>query len=309
MKITFALRPPRLRYAMRSRLGSSLLLGFPLICLAVAACGDDSTGEESAANDSSSGATDASETTPPPNTTTDASETTPPGTTTDASETTPGTTQGETDSADTTSGSTGPAGDCQVWEITYDLEGSEFEVSDTPMGAGDQVNVVTMPYDADDHVGPGTFVLRFQDEGGAPGGLAAMTYYEMGIHFVVGGIVTVATDLDAEAGPEECGVTTGMLEGTTVSWMPSAIVDHHTMGQLLCTGALCGLGGLPNGDPVPVDETNDQPVNDFVFSDDLSSFTMEQIVTAMDANSTTSWTYSGTETSRELVLGPACLCD
>lgn len=280
-----------------------------MICLAVVACGDDSSGEESAANDSSSGATDTSETTPP-GTTTDASETTP-GTTTDASETTPPgtTTQGETDSADSTSGSTGPAGDCQVWEITYDLEGSEFEISGTPFNAGDQVNVVTMPYDADDHVGPGNFVLRFQDEGGAPGGLAAMVSYQMALHFVVdAGPTVVATDLDADAGPDECGVTTGMLAGTTVAWMPSAIVDHHSVGQVLCTGALCGAAGLPNGDPVAMDETSDQPIDDFVFSDDLASFTMDQTVIAMDASSTTAWTYVGTETNRQLVIGPPCMC-
>jgi hypothetical protein len=213
-----------------------------------------------------------------------------------------------TDPSDSGATDTG-LGDCQVWEITYDLEGSTFEISGTPLMAGDQVNTVTMPYDADDHVGPGTFVLRFQDVGGAPGGLAAMVAYTMSIHFVIdSGVTTVATDIEAEAGPDECGLTVGNLAGTTVAWAPPAIVGTHSMGQVLCTGALCGAGGLPNGDPVPQDETSDQLVSDFVFSEDLSSFTMAPTVTGMDANSTQTWTYAAVETSRELVIGPTCLC-
>ncbi|MCX4240326.1 hypothetical protein [Paraliomyxa miuraensis] len=214
-----------------------------------------------------------------------------------------------TSDTNTTDDTTDTAGACQVWEITYDLEGSEFEISGTPFMAGDQVNVLTMPYDADDTVGPGTFVLRFQDMGGEPGGMAAMAAYQASLHFVVNsGVTTVSTDLETDAGPEECGVTTGMLAGDTVAWMPSAIVGHHSMGQILCEGALCGAGGLPNGKPVPVDEVSDQPVSDFVFSGDLSSFTMEQTVIQMDANSTTSWMYMGTETGRELIDAPPCLC-
>jgi hypothetical protein len=41
---------------------------------------------------------------------------------------------------------------------------------------------------------------------------------------------------------------------------------------------------------------------------DLSTFTMEQTVISMDANSTTAWTYAGTETSRALIDAPECLC-
>ncbi|MCA9650749.1 MAG: hypothetical protein H6712_31090 [Myxococcales bacterium] len=290
---------------MRSRLGPSFLLGLPLLLVGVTACGDDSSTGDTAGDDSSGGN---------PMTSTNGSTTTPSmtddGTGTDASDTNPPdtTTSEETDTAEETGTTTG-LGDCQVWEITYDLEGSEFEISDTPFGAGDQVNVVTMPYDADDHVGPGTLVLRFQDVDGDPGGMAAMVSYDMSIHFVVdSGVTVVQTDLETDAGPDECGVTTGMLADTTVAWMPSAIVGHHSMGQILCTGMLCGAGGLPNGMPVPMDETSDQPISDFVFSDDLSSFNMEQTVIAMDANSTTAWTYTGTEVSREQVLGPACLC-
>ncbi|MFO7566361.1 MAG: hypothetical protein R6X02_27205 [Enhygromyxa sp.] len=197
-----------------------------------------------------------------------------------------------------------------VWEITYDLTGSEFEIDNTPFGAGDQVNVVMEPYDANDHVGPGQFVLHFQDVGGSPGGQAFMHSYEMTINFVVDGATTVTTDLENDAGPEECGITSGSLEDTTIAWMPSAIVDHHSMGTILCQGVLCAGGGLPNGRPVPVDETSDQPISDFVFNDDLSSFTMAKTVVQEEPNvSTVSWTYAGTEVSRNLVAAPDCLCE
>lgn len=288
---------------MRSRLGLPFVLCLPLLALG---CGDDSSTDDTAGDPTAGTTTGESAT--GTDTTTPATDD---GNTTDATETTsPGTTEGpdDTDSADTTAGSTGPAGDCPVWEITYDLEGSEFEVSNTPFGAGDQVNTVTMPYDADDHVGPGTFVLRFEDVDGAPGGTAAMVSYDMTIQFVVDGVTTVTTDIATGAGPDECGVTTGMLAGTTVAWMPAAIVGHQATGQILCEGALCGAGGLPNGMPVPVDEMTDQPVNDFVFSDDLTSFSMAEVVIGMDENSTQSWLYEGVEVSRELVDGPECLC-
>jgi hypothetical protein len=221
-------------------------------------------------------------------------------------------TSGDDDSDDgAADGSTGgeEPGDCQVWQITYDLTDSEFEIADTPLGAGNQVNVVAEPHDEDDHVGPGQFVLRFQDVDGQPGGNASMLSYAMSLNFVVRGTVTVATDLETEAGPVECGITSGTLGGTTVSWLPSTIADVHRQGQILCTGNLCGLGGLPNGRPEIVDETEDQPISDFEFAEDLSGFTMAKTVIQADDSSTTTWMYVGTEVSRELIDAPACLCE
>jgi hypothetical protein len=216
---------------------------------------------------------------------------------------------GDGDSSDDGEATDDGAGGCQVWEITYDLTGSEFEIADTPLGAGNQVNVVAEPYTDDDHVGPGSFVLRFRDVGGEPGGDVFMHAYQMSLHFVVGGSVTVATDIETEAGPVDCGITSGTLDGTTVSWIPSAIVDLHRQGQILCTGTFCSLGGLPNGEPQPVDETEDQPLSAFEFSGELDAFTMAKTVIQQDDNSTTTWTYVGTEVGRELIAAPACLCD
>jgi hypothetical protein len=55
-----------------------------------------------------------------------------------------------------------------VWQVTYVLDGSDFEISGTFFMLGNQLNVTQEPYDADDTVGPGTFVLHFQDANGAP---------------------------------------------------------------------------------------------------------------------------------------------
>lgn len=214
-------------------------------------------------------------------------------------------TSGPADSGETTETSTGA---CQVWEITYDLAGSEFEISETPFGAGDQTNVLQEPYDAGGNIGPGSFVLQFEDVDGAPGGLATMNSYQMVLGFVVGGTVMVTTDIEGQAGPAECGITQGLLNAGTVAWAPPQIVDYVTTGTVLCEGALCSAGGLPNGKAVDQGGTSNQPITDFVFEDDLSGFTMAEIVVGTENSSVNSWLYVGTETGREMVDAPDCLC-
>ncbi len=206
-----------------------------------------------------------------------------------------------------TAGETKP-GFCDVWEISYDLTGSQFEISGTPFGAGDQVNTVQAPFGDDSNIGPGTFVLYFEDVGGEPGGLATMVSYDMVLDFVVDGTVTVTTEITGEAGPEECGITQGALAGDTVAWAPPQIVGYESVGFVQCEGALCGAGGLPNGEPVDMSGTTDQPISDFVFSDDFTGFTMERVVTDMTENSTNSWSYVGTETARRSLSVPDCVC-
>ncbi|MEM6289736.1 MAG: hypothetical protein AAGA54_00680 [Myxococcota bacterium] len=284
------------------------------MALGLAACGSDDTGassETDAGSSSTSGDTPATTSGATPTTNETASTSTDPSTagsseTTDAAETTA--VDSSTTDAPETTGDT-ESGACQVWEITYDLGGSTFEIRDTPLGAGDQVNTVQEPYDADANVGPGTFVLRFEDVDGAPGGLATMVSYEMSLQFTVGGVVTVATDIEGVAGPEECGVTQGLLNKNTVAWAPPQIVGYMSTGEVVCTGALCMTGGLPNGEPVDMSGTSDQPINEFVFEDDLSGFTMDEVVISSDDTSTNAWIYNGTEVSRELVDAPPCLCE
>jgi hypothetical protein len=301
---------------MRKSIGLPLILGFSLVCAGVVACGD-STGSESGNDETGDGDGDPSTGDGDPSTgdgdpsTGDGDPSTGDGDP-ETGDGDPSTGDGDpsTGDGDPTTGDGDPSGDCQVWEIVYDLTNSEFEISGTTGGLGDQVNVVAEPYTNDDRVGPGHFVLRFADVDGEPGGQAFMHAYEMSLHFVVSPTgATVATDLETEAGPVDCGITSGTIDGTNLAWSPSAIVDLHSEGQILCTGIFCGAGGLPNGEVVPVDEVEDQPLSAFVFSDELDSFTMAKTVIQQDSNSTTSWMYVGTEVSRELVAAPACLCE
>lgn len=290
---------------MLERLPISLVC-LSISCLSVLGCGGSDDGDDEVAGDTTSDTTEGDTTTGDTTTgdTTDATD----DTTTDTTTDTTGDTTDATDDTTETTETTGN-GDCMVWEITYDLTDSEFEISGTPFGAGDQVNVVQEPYDADDNVGPGNIVVRFQDVGGNPGGTAFIESYDMDINFVVSGPTMVTTDLVASAAPQECGLTSGTLNGTSVGWIPPAIADVHTMGTILCEGGLCGLGGLPDGMPVAVDNTEDQAVSPFEFNADFTTFSMDQTVIAMDDQSTTSWTFTGTETSRELIAAPACLCE
>ena len=275
-------------------------------------CGDDG-GAGDTEGDTDASSTGAGVTTDPAGTSSSSTDPTTPASssTTDPSTTAAADSSTSGDPSESSSDTTGETstGACQVWEVTYDLAGSEFEISGTAGGgAGDQVNVVQEPYDADANIGPGTFVLRFEDVGGAPGGLATMHTYQMVLDFVVDSAVTVTTNIEGQAGPEECGITQGLLNAGTVAWAPPLISDYVTTGEVLCEGVLCSLGGLPNGQPVDMGATTDQPITDFVFEDDLSGFTMVELVVAMDEMSTNSWSYTGTETGRELVDAPDCLC-
>lgn len=276
-----------------------VVAGLTLISLGALGCTDDSGSDE--------GNDEVGETATTDDTTTDTGDTTETSDTGTTEESTDGTTDTTDDTTEDESTETGPPA-CDVWEITYDLDGSLFRVEST-------INFekpVEAPYDGDDTVGPGTVVVRFQDVDGAPGGTAALVSYEMSMHFLSGipVIADVQTDLENSAGPDGCGLSTGPLGGTTVVWDPSAIVGHHSVGQIVCNGGGCGAGGLPNGDPVPVDEVSDQPVNPFVFSEDLSSFTMAEILISSTERppADSFWSFQGTEVSRELVGAPECLC-
>ncbi len=238
-------------------------------------------------------------------TTDDPTTTTDPGTSTTDDPTT-GTTA--VDGSGSEDSSSSGVGACQVWQITYGLTGSTFEISNTPFGAGDQVNTVQEPYDANANIGPGQFILTFEDVDGAPGGLATMVEYTMDVNFVVDGVTTVTTDITGIAGPDDCGVTQGLVNDTTVAWAPPQIAGYTTEGTVLCEGNLCTAGGLPDGEPVEMGGVADQPVGNFVFEADFSGFAMDSIITDMDDQSTQTWTYVGTESSRELVDAPACAC-
>lgn len=276
-----------MRIATIAHLGIALLLSAPL----VAACGDD--GDE-------------------PGTTTATGSTTPTGSTGSGGAGTGGEGQGATTGTGTATGSgTGSGGAaCATWLVTYDLTGSTYEIDATM----DYTITVETPYDDNHNMGPGTMVLRFQDDGGAPAeGSVTIVDYSLRQNFVTG--ITgalVTTDIQTTAGPDPCGVATGTLTGTTVAWSPTEASPYCRDGQVSCQGALCGnFGSPPDDDPIVFDDdcSATLPLDDFELASDLSSFTMEAVTMSQDSNQSTYLAFVGTETSRELdPATPACAC-
>ncbi len=196
-----------------------------------------------------------------------------------------------------------------VWEVTYDLTGSAFEITGTSGVLGDGVFPVEAPYDDDGTVGPGTMKIRFQDDGGVPGaGTILITDYELQMDFAVNN-GNIENDLVTGAGPDGCGVTGGTLAGTLAVWDPATMVGYSSVGTITCNlGGLCGLGGLADGEN-PVDDAFDLTgLPAFQFGDDFTSFSASQFQLQSDDDSTTLMTWQGTETSRELVGSAACGC-
>lgn len=184
---------------------------------------------------------------------------------------------------------------CESWLIEYDLSGSEFEIRNTPFGAGDAVNAV----------GPGRLQLRFPgQEGGPELGEVVLVRYELAMEFEVAG---VATDVDVTAGPEDCGVAMGTRTSSVVEWS-TPIADYRSMGTVTCnaTEFLCAAAGLPVGEPVARDSTHVQPLMPFVFggADDFSSFTMAEVEVPNDDAGDTFLRLEGVQTSRSCVPLP-----
>ncbi len=198
-------------------------------------------------------------------------------------------------------------GGASVWLVTYDLTGSTYLID----AMVDFTITVQEPYDEDLNMGPGTMTLRFLDDAGAPApGAAAMVEYSLTQNFVmdlsmVG--VSVTTDLQTGAGPDQSGVAQGELAAGTLTWSPAEAAPHCRDGQVSCVGSLCGSSGLPpEGDPLVFqnDCTEPLPLNPFVFTNGVSNFTMEAVVLAQDANQTVSLSFIGTETDRKRVSAP-----
>ena len=217
--------------------------------------------------------------------------------------------------------------ECEVWELTYDLEGA-FDITGTTAGLGD----------ATQEVGPGRLVLRTQNADGAPAaGKTSVLSYELSQDFSVSaGMGKITTTTKAEADGGECGIALGELTITAADaqldfeacdngrttpaeevdndWGPSAsqsddpgcLVKYRSQGNVECTAAaaLCGFGNLEEGEN-PQDETWDQKLNALVFSTDLESFEMSAIPVPNAQPSSTSLALSGTLASKECVELPA----
>jgi len=211
------------------------------------------------------------------------------------------------DDTQTSATSTAP-GDCSTWVMTYDLTGSRFFID----ALVDFTITLQEPYDADENMGPGTLTLRMADVGGSPSsGTVALVDYALTQDFITGNAVAqVHTEIENTAS-DTCGVATGSLDGTLLTWSPATISNHCQNGQISCTGAFCGTAGSPPEDEPEIltDACSDQPITDFVFDAALESFEMETVVVSMDANATAAIQFTGTLLSAELDKAtPSCLC-
>jgi len=200
---------------------------------------------------------------------------------------------------------------CDTWLVTYDLTGSVYQIDATISFT----ITVQEPYSENRNMGPGTMTLRFRDDAGTPGdGPVTIVDYSLNQNFVTGiSLATVTTELMTTAGPDPCGVATGTLGGTTLTWSPTEAAPYCRDGQVSCTGAFCGSqGSPPENQPFVFDNdcTVPLPLNEFEFTDGVAAFTMAAVVMSQDGNATTTLAFVGTETSRELdPATPGCACN
>jgi len=184
---------------------------------------------------------------------------------------------------------------CESWLIEYDIDGSEFEIRNTPFGAGDAIN----------QVGPGRLQLRFPgDEAGPQAGDVVMLQFSLDMTFAVS---MVETDVTITSGPADCGVAMGSRTSSVVTWS-SPIAGYRSQGTITCNAGelLCGAAGLPVGEPVTQDETHDQPLMPFVFADEdnFTHFTMAEVEVPNDDAGDTFLRLEGTQVTRRCAALP-----
>ncbi|MCC6648436.1 MAG: hypothetical protein IT374_23060, partial [Polyangiaceae bacterium] len=185
--------------------------------------------------------------------------------------------------------SAGAGGCSPTVDVVYDLTGSTFEITDTPIGAGNQVNTVEQPYTDPKHIGPGTMKLRFAAPSGtADTGRVDVIDFDLVLEFTVTPAgATVHTDLLVDVTPPVCSGAQGAFASGKATWMAPGLDPYHTKGEVTCTGGTCTLGGLPNGTPVPQETTQKLKLNDFVFTSGVNEFTMEKVQVSGDSKSKT----------------------
>jgi hypothetical protein len=184
----------------------------------------------------------------------------------------------------------GPA--CSAWEVEYTTTGS-LRLADTMMGAADGVYPI----------GPGKAVVRFDDQGGQPGGHARMTTFTMHKHLSITSKAlfmnaTVVTDTNSHGEGVE-----GTLNDHTLAWS-GAIQAYRTDGTQTCDGSLCGKFGAP---PQGVSEVHMGPrvvqPAPFKYGADMKTFTMAETMTSQSESpkQTTYEAISGREMKRTCV--------
>ena len=152
---------------------------------------------------------------------------------------------------------------CSVQEVEYAIAGN-LKVSETTMGQGNGIY----------KIGPGRAVLRFE------GNNVQMVSLTMEEHLSVRantlfGSTTVVTDARSRATPNACsGAAEGILSGRVLSWR-TPVSGYRTDGALRCEGAFCGRAGAPPPGQSPLHiGPNAAPFKPFVFSPDMTTFTM-----------------------------------
>jgi hypothetical protein len=157
---------------------------------------------------------------------------------------------------------------CDAFEVEYALSGNLL-LTETPYGKGDGLY----------RVGPGRMVLRFENEGGVPGGKVKMLAYEMHEHFVVQSSAFIwhsdfTSNTDTSVTPNACAAAEGTLSGGTLRW-ETPLIGYRTAGRVACRGSLCGKGGAPPEGTMDL-HLGPGPVrfSPLVLSPDASTFTM-----------------------------------
>ncbi len=141
-------------------------------------------------------------------------------------------------------------GACERWLEVYDLTGSQLEVRGVPGGNRTQ------------DVGPGSMTIAFTAEDDARAeGPATILAYMLNLDFEESGVVT---DIETYAGPNECGLSTGTADSSTITWT-SDLTDHHARGSVTCTSDefFCEFIGLPLNEPQSRDTDQDFPLEAF----------------------------------------------
>ena len=193
-----------------------------------------------------------------------------------------------------------PQKPCQAWTVTYDMKGTTFEVRDTPLGMGDQIN----------RIGPGTMTIRYANKSGAPSrGKAQLLRYKTDVKFTIESVGTkVVTDLAFSAGTNRCGIASGHFDGKMLTWGGARSIDQcHSQGTVTCSGAGCKLGSVPAHRDV--DKTWRQPLRNFRLPQGVSKFSSAEVEVPNKGSATTWLKFVGTERHRELGDAPPCFCE
>jgi hypothetical protein len=157
-------------------------------------------------------------------------------------------------------------------------------------------------------------VLRFPDDGsGAPdaSGTPTILSYQMTQDFITGvaGLAEVHTELENQAGPDECGVASVAATSATMDF--ASIEERCQDGQISCTGAVCGTSGTPPEDSPEIYDNvcSALPLNPFVFTSDLSAFTMAPVEIVNQSDRVVTLSFVGTQTGTILDdATPECSC-